>query len=101
MPRVLQYTMFATALFLGTYPAHRSGWRSNAELHTLLEAISALMAFTAGAMALVRYYAKKSTAFLMLGSCFLGAGRLDACHGLITSSFFAGVARSELAALTP
>ncbi len=59
------------------------------------------MAFTAGAMALVRYYAKKSTAFLMLGSCFLGTGLLDACHGLITSSFFAGVAPSELAALTP
>jgi signal transduction histidine kinase/CheY-like chemotaxis protein len=93
--------MLATALFLGAYPAHRSGWRSNAELHTLLEAISALMAFTAGAMALVRYYAKKSTAFLMLGSCFLGAGLLDACHGLITSSFFAGVAPYELAALTP
>jgi hypothetical protein len=88
MRLVLKYTLLATALFLGAYPAHRSGWQGNAELHTLLEVISALMAFTAGAMALVRYYAKKSTAFLTLGSCFLGAGLLDACHGLITSSFF-------------
>src|ERR1700686_4362169 len=93
--------MLATALFLGTYPAHRSGWRSNAELHTLLEAISALMAFTAGAMALVRYYAKKSSAFLLLGSCFLGAGLLDAYHGFITSSFLVGLTPSALSALTP
>jgi len=99
--RALQYTLLATALLVGAYPTHRASWRGNAELHTLLEAIAALMAFTAGAMALVRYYAKKSTAFLLLGSCFLGAALLDTCHGLITSSFFAGVAPSELVALTP
>jgi signal transduction histidine kinase/DNA-binding response OmpR family regulator len=97
----LQYTLLASAVFLGAYPAHRASWRGNAELHTLLETISSLLAFTAGAMALVRYYAKKSSAFLLLGSCFLGAGLLDAYHGLITSPFLAGLTPSALSALTP
>src|ERR1700730_14078909 len=99
--RVLQYTLLASAVFLGAYPAHRALWRGNAELHTLLETISSLLALTAGAMALVRYYAKKSSAFLLLGSCFLGAGLLDAYHGLITSPFLAGMTPSALSALTP
>jgi signal transduction histidine kinase/DNA-binding response OmpR family regulator len=99
--RVLQYTLLASAVFLGAYPAHRAAWRGNAELHTLLEAISSLVALTAGAMALVRYYAKKSSAFLLLGSCFLGAGLLDAYHGFITSSFLVGLTPSALSALTP
>src|ERR1700676_4074289 len=95
------YALLAGAVFLGSYPAHRAVWRGNAELHTLLETISSLLALTAGAMALVRYYAKKSSAFLLLGSCFLGAGLLDAYHGLITSPFLAGMTPSALSALTP
>jgi signal transduction histidine kinase/DNA-binding response OmpR family regulator len=99
--RVLQYTLLASAVFLGAYPAHWAAWRGNAELHTLLETVSSLLALTAGAMALVRYYAKKSSAFLLLGSCFLGAGLLDAYHGFITSSFLVGLTPSALSALTP
>jgi signal transduction histidine kinase/DNA-binding response OmpR family regulator len=97
----LQYLLLASALSLGAYPAHWAAWRGNAELHTLLETISSLLALTAGAMALVRYYAKKSSAFLLLGSCFLGAGLLDAYHACITSSFLAGLTPSALSALTP
>jgi signal transduction histidine kinase/DNA-binding response OmpR family regulator len=95
------YALLAGAVFLGSYPAHRAVWRGNSELHTLLETISSLLALTAGAMALVRYYAKKSSSFLLLGSCFLGAGLLDAYHGFITSSFLAGLTPSALSALTP
>jgi signal transduction histidine kinase/DNA-binding response OmpR family regulator len=93
--------LLASAVSLGAYPAHRAAWRGNAELHTLLETISSLLALTAGAMALVRYYAKKSSAFLLLGSCFLGAGLLDAYHAFITSSFLAGLTPSALSALMP
>ena len=99
--RIFQYMLLAGAVLLGSYPAHRAVWRGNAELHTLLEAISSLLSLTAGAMALVRYYAKKSSSFLLLGSCFLGAGLLDAYHGSITSSFLAGFTPSALSALTP
>jgi signal transduction histidine kinase/DNA-binding response OmpR family regulator len=93
--------LFGGMLFLGAYPAYRAAWRGNAELHTLLETVSSLLALTAGAMALVRYYAKKSSSFLLLGSCFLGAGLLDGYHGLITSSFLVGLTPSALSALTP
>jgi len=99
--RVFLYLLLASVVFLGAFPAHRAVWRGNAELHTLLETISSLLALTAGAMALVRYYAKKSSSFLLLGSCFLGAGVLDAYHGSITSSFLAGLTPSALSALTP
>jgi signal transduction histidine kinase/DNA-binding response OmpR family regulator len=99
--RAFLYVLLATALVLGAYPTHRAAWRGNAELHTLLETISSLLALTAGTLALVRFYAKKNTSFLLLGACFLGAGLIDAYHGLITSSFFAGYTPSELSALTP
>jgi signal transduction histidine kinase/DNA-binding response OmpR family regulator len=99
--RVFLYALLAGVVFLGAYPAHRAVWRGNAELHTLLETISSLLALIAGAMALVRYYAKKSSSFLLLGSCFLGAGLLDAYHGSITSSFLAGLTPSALSTLTP
>jgi signal transduction histidine kinase/DNA-binding response OmpR family regulator len=99
--RVFLYALVASVVFLGAYPAHRAVWRGNSELHTLLETISSLLALIAGAMALVRYYAKKSSSFLLLGSCFLGAGLLDAYHGSITSSFLVGLTPSALSTLTP
>jgi signal transduction histidine kinase/CheY-like chemotaxis protein len=99
--RVLQYSLLAAFLVLGAFAVHSENWRGNPELHTLLEMSSALLALTAGVMSLVRYYAKKSSAFLLLGSCFLGTGILDAYHGLITSSFLQGHTPSALSGLTP
>jgi signal transduction histidine kinase/DNA-binding response OmpR family regulator len=93
-------SLSATLVFGGII-AHTQTWSGDAELHTLIEMVSALLALTAGAMSLVRYYAKKSSSFLLLGSCFLGAGLLDAYHGLITSSFFLGRTPSALSGLTP
>jgi signal transduction histidine kinase/DNA-binding response OmpR family regulator len=91
----------SATLVLGGIIVHTQTWSGNAELHTLIEMSSALLALTAGAMSLVRYYAKKSSSFLLLGSGFLGAGLLDAYHGLITSSFFVGRTPSALSGLTP
>jgi signal transduction histidine kinase/DNA-binding response OmpR family regulator len=73
----------------------------NAEIHTQLEAIASLLAFVAGSMALVRYYAKKSSEFLLFGSGFLGAGLLEAYHGVITAPYFAPHTPSALSSLTP
>jgi membrane-associated sensor protein/phospho-acceptor domain-containing protein len=99
--RALLYGLLVAVLLLGAYPAHRAICRGNAELHTLLETISSLLALTAAALALVRFYAKKDTSFLLLGTCFLGTGTIDAYHALITSSFLAGYTPSALSALTP
>jgi hypothetical protein len=101
--RILLYGMLAGVLFVCAYPAHRAAWRGDSELHTLFEAISALLAITSGVLALVRFHAKKNSSFLLLGSCFLGAGVIDAYHAIITSSFLAGYTPSALceAASTP
>jgi len=99
--RSIVYVLFTLVLALGVIPAHRSAWQGNAELHTLLETVATLLGFVTGAMALVRYYTKKNSTFLLLGSGFLGGALLDGCHALVTSSFFAGHAPSALSTLTP
>jgi PAS domain S-box-containing protein len=99
--RSLIYALLTLVLLLGGVPAHRSAWQGNAELHTLLETIATLLGFVTGAMALVRYYTKKSSMFLLLGSGFLGGALLDGYHAAITSSFLAGHTPSALSALTP
>jgi signal transduction histidine kinase/CheY-like chemotaxis protein len=88
------------ALALAAIWARSGTWHGDAQLHTLVELGAALLALTAGTMSLVRYYAKKSSSFLLLGSCFLGAGVLDAYHGLITSSYLQGHTPSALSGLT-
>jgi signal transduction histidine kinase/DNA-binding response OmpR family regulator len=99
--RVLVYILVSVTLLLSDVALFRNKWRSTAELHTLLEATATQMALITGAMALVRYYTKKSSAFLLLGSGFLGAALLDAYHTIITSSFLVGRTPSALSALTP
>jgi signal transduction histidine kinase/CheY-like chemotaxis protein len=99
--RVFAYFLVSVTLLLLDVALFRSKWHSTAELHTLLETTATQMALITGAMALVRYYTKKSSAFLLLGSGFLGAALLDAYHTIITSSFLAGSTPSSLSALTP
>ena len=64
----------------------------------MLETISFVLAASAGAMALVRFYTKKSGTFLLLGNGFLGAALLDGYHAVVTSSFLAG---RTLSAISP
>jgi len=64
LKRGLAYAVLAVVLLLGGFPAHRSAWLGNADLHTWIETISTLLALVTGAMALVRSYAKKSGTFL-------------------------------------
>ena len=97
----LIYVFLTLFLLLGSVPAHRSAWQGNAELHTIFETIATVLAFVTGAMALVRYYTKKSGMFLLLGSGFLGGAFLDAYHAMVTSSFFAGHTPAALSNLTP
>src|SRR5208337_1337033 len=99
--RGVAYALLAVLLIAGAIPASGIRWRGNAEFHTLLEVIATQLALMTGAMALVRYYTKKSTMFLLLGSGFIGAALLDGYHAVITSSFLAGRTNSALSALVP
>jgi signal transduction histidine kinase/CheY-like chemotaxis protein len=75
-------------------------WKSNAEFHTLLETIATQMAFTTGVMALVCYYTKKKSAFLLFGTGFLAAALHDGYHAIVTSTSFAARTPVALSALT-
>ena len=64
-------------------------WLSTASLHTLMEAVSTVMAFMVGGLALVRFYSRKQATFLFIGTGFLGAGLLDLNHTILTSGYVA------------
>src|ERR1700682_1744417 len=82
------YALTTLVLLLGTLLLLWAHWVGTAEFHTLLEAIGTLLALITGTMALVRYYAKKSSTFLVLGAGLLGTAVLDGFHTLVTSSSF-------------
>ena len=74
-------------------------WAGNAELHTIMEVIAALVAAVVGGVALIRYYTKKTALFLFVGTGFLGAGMLDGYHAVTTSTIFVGPGPSEWSAV--
>ena len=95
------WAIFLCIVVVGGLPlVQASGWHATREFHTVLEVIATQLALAAGGIALVRYYAKPSSTFLLIGSGFLGAGALDAYHALITSSFMDGRTASAFSALT-
>ena len=60
-------------------------WTTGATAHTVMEAISTVLAAIIGGLALVRYYSRKQATFLLIGTGFLGAAILNLNHTLITS----------------
>jgi len=99
--RASSYAVVAVGLTVGFLLGHGSGWRGSAELHTLMEAVATLLALLIGAMALVRYYSKKSNTFLFIGAGFLGTAFLDGYHAVVTSAFFRPFMPSDLPSLIP
>ena len=55
------------------------------EIHLAVEAVSTVLAFVVGALALVRYYSRRQSTFLFIGTGFLGTAILDAYHGLVSA----------------
>lgn len=94
------YIVVILAVLLASPLLRAMTWRSNGEFHTLLESFATVLALISGAMALVRYYTRKSSTFLLLGSGFLGTALLNCYHAAITSSYLAGKTPSALVALT-
>ena len=64
-------------------------WISNAQVHIVLEAGSAVMACLVGGVALLFYWAERRRLLFCIGITFLGTGILDGCHALFTCSWFA------------
>lgn len=69
-----------------------SGWRGNAELHTLADVVTTLLGALVGATALLRYYSKPQPLFFLVGAGFTAAACLDAYHAILSSTWFASLA---------
>jgi len=98
--RSISYVVLLVVLLLAGAVIRKMTWKSNGEMHTLLESITTVLALISGLMSLVRYYTKKSSTFLLLGSGFLGSAVLNGYHAAITSSFLAGRTPSALMPLS-
>jgi hypothetical protein len=69
-------------------PVHR--FSLGPGFHTAVEALASSWALGVGSIAMVRYYSRRTTGFLFVGTAFLGAGVLDAHHSIATAAYFSG-----------
>ena len=81
--RVTSYALVFVGLGLGFAFLRNSTWQGTTELHTVMEVIASLLAAFVGAMALVRFYSRKNSTFL-----FIGTALLDGYHAVVTSTYF-------------
>ena len=65
-----------------------SPWNTGVNLHTIMETTATALAFVIGALALVRYYSRKQSTFLFIGTGFLGTALLELNHAVITSPLY-------------
>lgn len=96
--RKTTYVVLFVALFLGYFLLRNSDWESDAQFHTLLEAVATLLALFVGAIALVRFYSKKTNLFLFVGTGFIGTALLDGYHAVVTSTY---LNKEFIQAITP
>jgi PAS domain S-box-containing protein len=95
------YIALTIALLVAYGMVWDSTWQGTAQLHTLMEVVATLLAAIVGALALIRYYAKKDATLLLVGAGFLGTAFLDGYHAVVTSSFFSEHFPSVLSSLIP
>ncbi len=89
------------AIALGEIAWRLLSWQGNRELHTAMEVVSTTLASFVGALALVRYYSQKKTAYLFLATGFMGTALLDGYHAVVTSSLLSYLMPSPPDSLIP
>ena len=99
--RVAIYFLFTLLLVATAIVSSRIDWESSVAVHTLMEVIATLLAFTVGALSLIRYYSHAENKYLLVGLGFIGTAMLDGIHGSVTSVWFHSHFPSELQRLLP
>lgn len=84
-PRAALYVSLAAVLVVGRFALSHVEWVGSPELHTLLEALTALLALLVGALALVGFYATRRNPLLAAGVGFAGTAVLDGVHAAISA----------------
>jgi diguanylate cyclase (GGDEF)-like protein len=79
------YVSLAVALVVGRWALSGVAWSGSAELHTLIEALTALLALLVGALALVGFYATRRNPLLATGAGFAGTAVLDGMHAALSA----------------
>jgi PAS domain S-box-containing protein len=85
--RAIKYWGVSIVLGIILLIFRQSDWDGSTNLHTIMETAATILALIVGALALVRFYTKKSNIYLFVGIGFVGAGLLDGYHGIVTSEF--------------
>jgi PAS domain S-box-containing protein len=88
--RAIAYAVVVLACLALALGLDRSGWVGSVYLHTLHETVAVVFALGVAAIALVRFYSRKSDTFLLLGAAFAGTAFLDGYHAVTTSKTFSG-----------
>ncbi len=65
-----------------------STWIGSTDIHTLVEAVATVVAGIVGALALLRFHARREMAVLLIGTGFFAAAMLDGYHAVVTSQWF-------------
>lgn len=99
--RLLTYVVTSVVLCAVFIALREVSWKGSPQLHTLMELAATLLAFSVGALALVRFYSVHRPLYLFVGSAFIGAGLLDGYHGIVTSTFFQDLFPSPPPSLLP
>jgi diguanylate cyclase (GGDEF)-like protein/PAS domain S-box-containing protein len=84
--RNLAYAALVVGVLVVRIPMGRTDWVREDRVYVVLESIATLLSLAVGVTALVRYYSRRSAAFLILGSGFLIAGLLDGYYLLKSST---------------
>ena len=71
------------------------------DVHTIIEAVSTVLAVFVGCLGLVRYHARRHVPYLVLGVGFLGVALLDLNHAVSTSRWFTDLWPSPPSSLAP
>ncbi len=85
--RIASYIGCAIVLAAGAALLSDMQTQSSTYWHTVLESVAMLLAFFVGAIALLRFYARKSNLFLFVGTAFIGTGLFDGYHAVVTSAY--------------
>ncbi len=95
------YWIVAITLFASAIALNGSEWKGTIELHTLMEVMATIFSLFVGGLALLRYYSRGGTDFLVLGAGFIGVSLLDGYHAVVSSIWFKAYLPSDLTSLIP
>ncbi len=99
--KIKSYWVIGIGLSITSILFSQFSWQGSAELHTLMELLATVLALFIGLLALIRFYSRGGSSYLVLGAGFIGVGMLDGYHAVVSSTWFRAYLPSDLPSLIP